>query len=215
MEFKSVRSKGFTLIEVLVVVAFLALMTLVAIFTFRTQLGKGYDGRRKSDLNRIKVALEEYEKDNDCYPPFLPDCRAGNAGILQNYIPIIPCDPRTKTSYTYYADPDSTCPRWFWLFSDLDNTNDSESKSLGCQAGCGPNPAMQTFEYYLSSPNAPDPFRVAGGLPPPVSGDFYACKGGQCVPFVNMPDCHPKYTDSKCSGFCRNESGDPINECTP
>jgi len=63
------RKSAFTLIELLVVVAFLSLMILVAIFAFKGQLFKGYDARRKSDLNRIKIALEEYEKDHNCYPP--------------------------------------------------------------------------------------------------------------------------------------------------
>lgn len=214
------KRKGFTLIEVLIVIAFLALMILVAIFAFKGQLSKGYDSERKSDLNRIKIALEEYEKDYNCYPPYLPSCKADDAGILKPYIPVIPCDPHTKTDYVYYADPTSTCARWSWLFTNLEYTGDPKITEIGCQNGCGYNQDFG-FNYYETTPGAPDPFKSGSpNVPPDVSGDYYGCFSGICQPIDVNPDthqpvCQPNFSDSGCRGLCRDESGGPINECNP
>ena len=221
------RKSAFTLIELLVVVAFLSLMILVAIFAFKGQLFKGYDARRKSDLNRIKIALEEYEKDHNCYPPYLPSCKGSDAGILKSYIPIIPCDPHTKTDYLYYPDPTSTCAKWAWLFTNLEYTGDPKITEIGCQNGCGPNQAYG-FNYYVTTPGAPDPFKSGNpNVPPDVDGEFYGCFSGVCEPIgvnpdTHLPVCMPSYSSSDCQfsvfenrNLCRDEYGHPINECNP
>ena len=60
--------KGATLTELLIVVAVIAFLALLAFWAYRTQVFKGFDARRKTDIYQIKVAVEEYEKANDCYP---------------------------------------------------------------------------------------------------------------------------------------------------
>jgi len=59
---------GATLTELMVVVAIIAFLALLAFWALRTQVFKGFDSRRKTDIYQIKVAVEEYEKDHDCYP---------------------------------------------------------------------------------------------------------------------------------------------------
>ena len=56
--------KGVTLVELLVVVSIIALLALISIFAFREQIFKGNDAKRKSDIGRIQLAVEEYEKDS-------------------------------------------------------------------------------------------------------------------------------------------------------
>lgn len=63
------KNSGFTLVELLVVIAFLAIIAVIIINALRSSLWKGNDAKRKADLDRIKIALEEYEKDHNCYPP--------------------------------------------------------------------------------------------------------------------------------------------------
>ena len=149
------RKSAFTLIELLIVVAFLSLMVLVAIFAFKGQLFKGYDARRKSDLNRIKIALEEYEKDHNCYPPYLPSCKGSDAGILKSYIPIIPCDSHTKTDYLYYPEPSTSCPKWALIATNLENTGDPIITEVGCKNNCCYG--SYSFNYYVGTPSAPRP----------------------------------------------------------
>jgi prepilin-type N-terminal cleavage/methylation domain-containing protein len=194
-------NKAFTLIEVMIVVVIMALLILVAIWAWKTQIDKGYDARRKSDLHKIRTAVEEYEKDHDCYPTRdLLYCDPGTG--LNAYLEKIPCDPRTKTDYQYEI-PDSVCPDWFRLYTVLDNSADTNLTS-----GVGQDGA---YNYFVSSPNSP---RI--GVSP---SDFFGCRLGVCVPIGwdyqrPGPECDPNFLSSICYSQCSNpQSGMPINEC--
>lgn len=132
------KVEGVTLVELLVVVAVISMLTVISVSFLRPQLFKGTDAKRKSDLRRIQVALEEYEKDKNCYPA--PDLLGCNPGVgLTPYLSKIPCDPKTKQSY-FYENEGTSCPSWYRIYANLENTQDPE----------GPN-------FYLGSPNAPNP----------------------------------------------------------
>ena len=187
--------KGITLTELLIIVAIIAFLAMVVFWALRSQVFKGYDARRKSDIARIKVAVEEYEKDHDCYPlPQLMVCDPGTG--LRPYLDKIPCDPRTGASY-FYDHEDSTCPNWYRLYANLEEIE----QGLYGQDGA--------FDYYSGSPNAPIPG---------YQGDssFYGCKSGVCTPLLwdpnrPGPECDPNYQNATCYGQC----GSPETECQP
>ena len=54
---------GMTLIEVMIVVAIIAFLAVLVTGYLRSQVFKGNDARRKADMKRIGIAMEEYEKD--------------------------------------------------------------------------------------------------------------------------------------------------------
>jgi len=212
------KNHGFTLVEILIALSILAILAFIALIAFRSQTFKGYDAKRKSDMNRIAIAVEEYEKDHSCYPlPQLVVCKPGNG--LQPYLNKIPCDPVTGASY-YYDYQNSVCPSWFRVFSILQNKTDS-----AIIPGIGPNAA---FNFYLGSANSPavisqSPAPSSGGgvsLTPTPGGNtggnsgFYGCINGSCVP-INWdssrpgPACDPNYQNSSCYGQC----GSQMNEC--
>ena len=190
------KNSGFTITEVLIVISIIAFLGLLAFWAYRTQIFKGYDSRRKTDIYQIKIAVEEYEKDHDCYPlPQVMVCEPGTG--LQPYIPKIPCDPRTGASY-YYDHEDSTCPKWFRIYSTLENLRDPDSTS-----GIGPE---GVYNYYGSSPNAPNPGYQGGST-------FYGCFAGTCTqiqwdPNRPGPECDPNYQNSTCYGECAQAGSD-------
>lgn len=194
--------KGLTLTELMIVVAIIAFLALIAFWASRTQVFKGYDARRKSDIRMIKIAIEEYEKDHDCYPP--PELVLCNPGTgLKPYIDKIPCDPRTGASY-FYEYPDSACPNWYKLYSNLENIKDKDYKG-----SIGPNGA---FNYYSGSPNSPT------GLT--SQSVFSGCRGGSCVniPWDDTrpgPSCEPNWGGSDCDRACQDDNGQPLFECVP
>lgn len=201
---KITKSSGATLIELIVVVGIIAFLALIAFWAYRTQFFKGYDSRRKTDMYQIKVAVEEYEKDHDCYPlPQLVVCAPGTG--LRPYLDRIPCDPITKASY-YYDHEDSFCPKWFRIYTTLENLKDPNYAGT-----IGPN---GVYNYYVSSPNAPK----AGYS---GSSAFYGCRSGGCVSIAwdasrPGPECDPNYSNSACYGQCTDSgTGAPINECQP
>lgn len=188
--------KGFTLTELIIVLALIAFLILIVIMIARRNLLKGHDARRKGDVKTIQIAVEEYEKDKDCYPlPQLVSCEPGDG--LRPYIPTIPCDPISKASY-YYDYENTSCPQWYRIYAKLENENDEEAFS-----SCGPQGA---FNYYASSPNAPSCNLSAS--------TFYGCKSGICVPILFNddrpgPECDPSSTSPNCDGVC----GSASHEC--
>lgn len=190
--------KGLTLTELLVVVTIILMLVFISIWFFRNQALKGNDAKRKGDVRTIQVAIEEYEKDNNCYP--LPDQIVCNPGTgLKPYISKIPCDPITDASYVYDIE-DSSCPSWYRIYANLENLNDPD-----LLASYGPG---GTYNYCASSPNAPGCSLT--------ESDFYGCKNGVCVPLFwdaarPGPECDPNYKDPNCFGKCAS----PVAECKP
>ena len=218
-------TNGMTLVEMLVVVTIVIMLGIIGLYLTYTQIFKGYDARRKTDVKQIQVALEEYEKDHNCYPDSLPACET--AGVLGTYIPKVPCDPRLKTPYVYTPGPDGTaCKKWYWVFVDLENDADRQIEEVGCTGLCGPNVDNQVFNFYMSSPGAPLPYGAEGGTEEVDTGVYYwGCFGGVCQETVEWREdiippnwsCHPNYSTDGCSGMCGqlDAEGDFINECTP
>lgn len=154
------KKRGFTLIEVLIAVAIITILSLAALFLVKRQLARARDGRRKADIHKIQQAVEEYEKDHDCYPPpDLVDCDPGTG--LTPYLNLIPCDPLTKDSYVYEPSAVGGCPYWYRIFTVLENSGDKD-----LIPGIGPD-GDTNYNFYQSSPNAPVP---EPSLPTPTPG---------------------------------------------
>ncbi|MBI3638524.1 type II secretion system protein [Candidatus Wolfebacteria bacterium] len=63
-------NSGFTLIEILIVVAIIATLASVVLVGLGSFRGRGRDTRRISDLRQIQSALELYYAKNQTYPDF-------------------------------------------------------------------------------------------------------------------------------------------------
>lgn len=68
MTLSKTNQQGFTLIEVLVVLAIIGLMASLALSAFASVRAKGRDAKRKADLVQIQTALELYFNTYDTYP---------------------------------------------------------------------------------------------------------------------------------------------------
>ena len=227
---------GFTLIEVLLVITIISLLLILSFVAYTSQIQKARDAKSKSNMERIQIALEEYEKDNNCYPAGLPACGVNDPeGDFGNYLSEIPCIPNTDdVSYVYYADPGGViCKSWYWVFAVLEYEDDPTIEKIGCANGCGPTEALaDVFNYYETSPNAPTPFITevpdVPPPPPPPGDSYYGCFSGVCQGIAWDPDrpgppCDPNYpklphvdcNDAGGPQTCLDESGFPDNECLP
>lgn len=94
------RASGFTIIELLVVVAIIALLTSIAMVIYTDAREKGRDGRRFEDIQQIKNAIELYSVDHaGLFPP-------GNTlDVLETegHIQKMPTDPKSGSAYIYQA----------------------------------------------------------------------------------------------------------------
>ncbi len=92
------KEKGFTLMELLIVIAIMGILAAVGLGNFTYSLKKGRDAQRKSDLGQIARALEAYANDNKgAYPaddtviPWNAQWKRGSS----IYMTKVPTDPMT------------------------------------------------------------------------------------------------------------------------
>jgi type IV pilus assembly protein PilA len=65
---KKLNSKGFTLIELMIVIAIIGILAAIAIPQFASYRQKAYNAAALSDLKTVKTTLEAYYADNQFYP---------------------------------------------------------------------------------------------------------------------------------------------------
>jgi prepilin-type N-terminal cleavage/methylation domain-containing protein len=87
--------KGFTLIEILVVVAIMAVLTAIVYTSFNSAKAGSRDQKRVSDISALQLGLEHYFNANGIYP-------TSTAALAPTYIPSVPADPQTNQPYGYF-----------------------------------------------------------------------------------------------------------------
>ena len=97
--------RGFTFIEILVVLTIIAVLTAVGATNFRVANQKARDGRRQADLEQIRAALELYRSDEAGYPVIDIIADGEIVGLTGNvYMETVPTDPRSDFTYYYTSD---------------------------------------------------------------------------------------------------------------
>lgn len=225
-----IRAKrhGYTLIEILIVMAIVALLVLATILSLSKERLKAEDVRVKTDLERLKIAFAEYYNDNHCYPPVewfdgAEDCGAPH---MQPYLSAIACDKHTGLPYV--LEKDATGCGWFKLYGEL-ALPESDREAL---ALCS-TPGSNLGNYGVSSSNVTVQISCGGGSPlasstptassspaasatpapssnlPPVDPDYaYYCQGAaNCTSYDPYKFyCVPAFTDPNCGAGCSEAS---------
>lgn len=207
------KKRGFTLIELLIVIAIIAILVVLAIWAVTANLAKSRDARRKADLDRIKIAFEDYYGDSNEYPPDTALVECGS-DALKPYLSSIPCDPRTKQPYCYIYDSDNLGQN-YRILSNLENHNDPVISELSCDEDptyCGYEDDCSAlgsrFNYGVASTNVLVNNENIG------SGQVGATPTPTPPPADPLPSSIPGTYACTPLGNCDSYSGNPIlNRC--
>jgi prepilin-type N-terminal cleavage/methylation domain-containing protein len=115
------RSRGMTLMELLIVLAVLALLMGIALFSFRGFQNEGQKAKAQGDLRTIRLAIESYNKNHNSQYPNLTNYMT----TLLISVPQIldhpvydPFGPTATTPYTYaISGSDPSNSRYFVVYS--------------------------------------------------------------------------------------------------
>jgi prepilin-type N-terminal cleavage/methylation domain-containing protein len=109
-------NKGFTLVELLVVISIIGILASVVLVSLNSARGKARDARRISDLHQLSLALENYYDSNANYPATL-------ASLATTYIAAVPKDPQAGANYQYAALGSGTTCSGYHLGATLENAS--------------------------------------------------------------------------------------------
>ncbi len=95
--------KGFSLVELLVVITIIAILSVVAYTAIGGQTIKARNAKRLQDLSSIQSALQVYYAENNKYPsnPLTSGTNIAAGLIPKKYLSEIPKDPGGKDDYKY------------------------------------------------------------------------------------------------------------------
>lgn len=156
-------SQGFTILELMVVMAIIGILAALSIVSFQSSQIKARDSERKSNLKQIGLALETYYNDKGQYPTNSVDykmnacvseatCDWGDQWVDENgtvYMVEIPADRTGGLTYFYESDG-----RSYQLYARLENDLDNEvPTSSGDPANYGISCGDYNCNYGVSSTN--------------------------------------------------------------
>lgn len=116
MKTKKTMPRGFTLVELLVVVAIIGLLATLSVLALGSARVRARDAKRLADIKTTQTALELYNNDQGGYPPDQGGLTigTGNAVVLTSagwqavagagttpYLPSAPKDPLSSQAYVY------------------------------------------------------------------------------------------------------------------
>jgi prepilin-type N-terminal cleavage/methylation domain-containing protein len=106
--------KGFTVVELLVVIVVIGILSAISIVSYSAIQARSRDSARDSDITQLKIAIEKYHAEKSKYPGVCAaddtDCAISSlATELKPYLADIPHDSRyvvdSTNDYKYIRSP--------------------------------------------------------------------------------------------------------------
>jgi len=98
------NDRGFTLVELLVVISLISILAAMGLVQYKNSILKTQESVLKTDLFRVRDAIDQYYADKGKYPASL------DALVSDGYLRKIPEDPVTKSTDTWQTIPAEADP---------------------------------------------------------------------------------------------------------
>jgi general secretion pathway protein G len=92
------QDAGFTLVELMIVMAIIGVLSMVAVPSYISAIKHAREAVLKEDLHTLRAAIDSYTMDKQKAPQSLDDL------IQDGYLKSIPEDPMTKSTTTWVTD---------------------------------------------------------------------------------------------------------------
>jgi general secretion pathway protein G len=96
------RSRGFTLIEMLIVISLVMILVAIAVPNYQRSIMRAKESVLKQDLFQLRSLISQYTLDKQQAPPSLDDL------VSAGYLKQIPIDPMTNARDTWTVDQEDT-----------------------------------------------------------------------------------------------------------
>lgn len=128
--------KAFTIVELLVVISIISILSGMIIVSLSNSRQKARDTRRKLDLDKISLTLENYYDNQSPNQYVISETEISINGtddiltttLTPNYMSKIPTDPLSTQSYRYQSFDNGLNYR---LEANLENSNDPQGQADG------------------------------------------------------------------------------------
>lgn len=99
MRNRSRTPRGFTLVELMVVVAIIGIMATIAVGQYQRSITKAKEASLRSSLYTMRTQINNYFSDKGKYPADLETL------VSEHYLRDIPMDPFTKSKDSWVTEP--------------------------------------------------------------------------------------------------------------
>lgn len=122
-------NKGFTLVELLVVMAVIGILATIGLVAFAGAQRTSRDTLRKSNVNQVRLGLENHYANNQKYPT---DAQGLTKLVTDKLLESVPADPNAMFTMTYLPDATGTT---YVVFNELETGGYWEACASASQSG--------------------------------------------------------------------------------